>query len=93
MNDPRRWTDQAGEANLTYTWATIGAPPAPVTFSANGTNAAKNTTATFAKAGTYAFQVTISNAATVGVISGVKDSSDLDQSGSRSFRTAIRLEW
>jgi hypothetical protein len=37
--------------------------------------------------------VTISSAATVGVISGVKDSSDLDQSGARSFRTAIRLEW
>jgi hypothetical protein len=37
--------------------------------------------------------VNISNAATVGVISGVKDSSDLDQSGARSFRTAIRLEW
>jgi hypothetical protein len=37
--------------------------------------------------------VDISKAATVGVISGVKDSSDLDQSGARSFRTAIRLEW
>jgi hypothetical protein len=37
--------------------------------------------------------VNISNAATVGVISGVKDSSDLDQSGARSFRTAIRLEF
>jgi hypothetical protein len=37
--------------------------------------------------------VIISNAATVGVISSVKDSSDLDQSGARSFRTAIRLEW
>jgi hypothetical protein len=37
--------------------------------------------------------VNISNAATVGVIGSVKDSSDLDQSGARSFRTAIRLEW
>jgi hypothetical protein len=37
--------------------------------------------------------VTISSVATVGVISGVKDSSDLDQSGARSFRTAIRLEF
>src|SRR5262249_34345069 len=37
--------------------------------------------------------VDISKAASVGVISGVKDSSDLDQSGARSFRTAIRLEW
>jgi hypothetical protein len=35
----------------------------------------------------------ISNAATAGVISGVKDSIDLDQSGARAFRTALRLEW
>src|SRR5207244_2481729 len=46
-------------ANLTYTWATTGNPPAAVTFSANGTNASKNIVATFAKAGSYAFQVTI----------------------------------
>jgi hypothetical protein len=44
---------------LTYTWSTTGAPPAAVTFNANGTNAAKATTATFAKAGTYALQVTV----------------------------------
>jgi hypothetical protein len=37
--------------------------------------------------------INISNAATAGVISGVKDSSDLDQSGARAFRTALRLEW
>jgi uncharacterized repeat protein (TIGR02543 family) len=52
-------TDDDGEANLTYTWATTGTPPAAVTFSANGTNAAKNTTATFTKAGTYNFQVIV----------------------------------
>ncbi len=51
--------DDGGEANLTYTWATTGTPPAAVTFSANGTNAAKTTTATFTKAGSYAFQVTV----------------------------------
>ena len=51
--------DTAGEANLTYTWATTGTPPAAVTFSANGTNAAKNTVATFTKAGSYSLQVTI----------------------------------
>src|SRR4029077_12049276 len=45
--------DDGGEATLTYTWATTGTPPAPVTFSLNGTNAAKNTVATFAKAGSY----------------------------------------
>ena len=51
--------DDGGESNLTYSWATTGTPPAAVTFSANGTNAAKASTATFTKAGTYAFQVTV----------------------------------
>jgi hypothetical protein len=50
-----------GEANLTYTWSTTGPPPAPVTFSVDGTNAAKNSTAIFTKAGVYAFQVTITD--------------------------------
>ena len=51
--------DNNGESNLTYEWTTIGTPPAPVTFSANGTNTAKTTVAMFRKAGTYDFQVTI----------------------------------
>ena len=51
--------DDGGEANLTYTWATTGTPPAPVGFSVNGTNAAKNTTATFSAAGTYTLRATI----------------------------------
>lgn len=54
--------DDGGEANLTYTWSLVGTPPAAVTFSANGTNAAKNTTATFTKAGVYTFRVTIQDA-------------------------------
>jgi len=54
--------DDGGEANLTYTWATSGTPPAPVSFSVNGTNAAKNTTASFSRAGTYAFIVTVADA-------------------------------
>jgi hypothetical protein len=49
------------ESSLTYTWTTIGTPPAGVSFSANGTNAAQDTTATFAAAGTYDFQVTITD--------------------------------
>lgn len=53
--------DDGGEAGLTYTWSTVGTPPAPVVFSANGTNAAKSVTATFAKAGVYSFRVTISD--------------------------------
>jgi hypothetical protein len=53
--------DDAGEANLLYTWATTGTPPAPVTFSANASNAAKATTATFTKAGSYTLQVTVAD--------------------------------
>jgi hypothetical protein len=51
--------DDAGEANLTYKWATTGTPPAAVTFKMNGTNAAKNDTATFTKAGSYSLIDTI----------------------------------
>ncbi|MFT3789434.1 MAG: alpha-L-arabinofuranosidase C-terminal domain-containing protein [Tepidisphaeraceae bacterium] len=54
--------DAGGEAGLTYHWNTLGTPPAPVTFSLNDTNAAKNTLTTFTAAGTYQFQVTITNA-------------------------------
>ena len=52
--------DDGGEPNLTYTWSCSG--PAAVTFSANGPNRAKNTTATFPSAGRYTFQVTIADA-------------------------------
>ena len=51
--------DDGGEANLSYTWAATGNPPAGVSFSANGTNAAKNTVATFAALGNYTLTVTI----------------------------------
>lgn len=55
--------DDRGESALRYSWSVVGFPPAPVTFSANGTNAAKTTTATFSSAGSYDFQVVISDAA------------------------------
>jgi autotransporter-associated beta strand protein len=53
-----------GEANLTYTWSIASKPngAADPTFSANGTNAAKNSTATFSLAGTYILQCTIADA-------------------------------
>jgi hypothetical protein len=57
--------DDTGESSLTYTWSLVSGPagaPAP-TFSANGTNAAKNSTATFYQAGSYTFQVTITDPA------------------------------
>lgn len=63
-------TDDAGEAALTYTWATTTAP-APVAFSVNGTNAAKNTSATFTRAGDYVFSVTIRDAAGLLAVSTV----------------------
>jgi alpha-L-arabinofuranosidase len=61
----------AGEAALIYTWTTMGTPPAAVVFSANGTNAAKNTTATFTQAGTYNFLVTMTNPGGVSTTSTV----------------------
>ena len=53
----------AGESSLTYSWAATLVPSGagvPL-FSINGSNAAKNTTATFTAAGNYTFQVTITN--------------------------------
>jgi aryl-phospho-beta-D-glucosidase BglC (GH1 family) len=64
--------DAGGASSLTYTWATTGTSPAPVSFSVNGSNAASNTVATFAKAGLYTFQVTISDAAGLSVTSSVQ---------------------
>lgn len=54
--------DDGGEPALSYSWATTGTPPATVAFSANGNNAAKQTVATFSKAGSYAFKVTVTDA-------------------------------
>jgi autotransporter-associated beta strand protein len=53
--------EAVGEPKLTYTWTTIGTPPAPVTFSDNGTNTAKNATATFTSPGIYILRVTVSD--------------------------------
>ena len=63
--------DPDGESNLSYTWATTGTPPAAVAFSINGTNAAKQTTVTFAAAGSYSFQVTINDLGGLSTISTV----------------------
>ena len=56
--------DDGGEANLTYAWSVTAEPAgaANVTFSSNGDNAAKDTTATFYQAGNYTFLVTITDA-------------------------------
>src|SRR5205814_8791096 len=61
--------DDGGEANLTYAWSAVG--PAPVSFSANGTNASKSTTATFSQAGDYTFTATIGDSGGLTVTSSV----------------------
>ncbi len=51
--------DGSGEASLVYTWSATG--PSAVSFSPNATNAAKNSLATFAKAGNYVLQAVIAD--------------------------------
>jgi hypothetical protein len=64
--------DDGGEANLTYTWQATAAPAgANPVFSANNTNAAKNTTVTFNRAGAYTFLVTITDSGGLSVTSSV----------------------
>jgi PKD domain/Peptidase M66 len=63
--------DDGGEASLTYTWAVTGTPPAAVTYSSNGNNAARSSVVTFTKAGTYPFQVTIADLSGLTVTSAV----------------------
>ena len=69
--------DDGGSANLTFTWAAMGAPPAPVSFSpisvVSPTGIGVNflTTATFSKAGAYSLQVTITDPEGRSVVSAV----------------------
>ena len=63
-------SDDAGEPALNYTWSyTGGSFLTPVSFSENGTNAAKATTATFTGAGPYTFTVTVRDAAALSTTS------------------------
>jgi len=66
--------DAGGEATLKYTWVatTLPSGAAAPTFSANSTNAAKKTMATFSKAGIYGFTVTIADAAGLKTTSSVQ---------------------
>jgi hypothetical protein len=57
-----RATDNQAESNLRYSWQVVEGPTgAKVLFSANGNNVAKNTTATFDRAGQYTFRVTVTD--------------------------------
>jgi len=68
-----RGGDNNGAAGLTYTWSVLAEPSGAATpsFSANGTNAAQNTTATFYAAGAYTFEATITNASGLSIKSDV----------------------
>ncbi len=63
--------DDGGEAALTYTWTVNDTPEHVVMFSANGSNAAKQTTVSFAAAGDYTFVVTALDAEGLTVTSAV----------------------
>ncbi|HTV48114.1 MAG TPA: hypothetical protein VMG59_06685 [Phycisphaerae bacterium] len=56
-------TDGQSDSTLIYTWSVTSQPSGSTTptFSANGTDAAKNTTATFFQAGIYTFLATITD--------------------------------
>ena len=71
--------DGGGEASLTYTWSAGG--PGAVSFSGNGTNGAKNTTATFTRAGSYLVAVTIADADGLWTTSSVNVTVNPVQSG------------
>src|SRR5262249_50225172 len=74
--------DATGEANLTYTWSVISGPGG-ATFSVNGSNAAKNTTATFTQAGSYTFEATIRNAG------GLSTTSDVTVTVNQTFASIL----
>ena len=52
-------SDNGGESLLTYTWSLSSGPGAAVSFSVNGTNAAKSTVVSFSEAGDYDLTVSI----------------------------------
>ena len=86
--------DSGGESSLTYTWVATAYPGASApTFSGNGSNAAKNTTATLSGgAGTYGFTVTITDAVGLSVTSSATVTVAGNQSQTTSFDvTALPL--
>jgi hypothetical protein len=54
-------SDDGGEANLIYDWGVTALPAGSASFSPNHSNAAKNTTVTFTRAGNYDLSVTITD--------------------------------
>jgi hypothetical protein len=80
--------DDQGELNLSYTWQTIGTPPAPVTYNdANGTNyAGYYALAYFTAPGNYDFRVTIADTQGLSVTSDVSVTVQLS---TRYWRTVV----
>lgn len=54
--------DDQPESQLTYQWNPMGGGAWPLSFSANGTNGAKTVTVTFTGAGSYTFEVVVTDA-------------------------------
>ena len=73
--------DDGGESALIYNWSTSGTPPGSVSFSVNGSNAAKNTTATFGSAGAYTLSASIRDAGGLSVTSSVNITVNSSSSG------------
>lgn len=63
--------DDTGEAGIRYDWSLL-AGPAPVTFSRNGTNGAKDTVLTFTEIGVYDVQVMLTDIDGATVIAGAR---------------------
>jgi hypothetical protein len=74
--------DDNGEAKLTYTWSLLSGP-APVFYSANATNAAKNATVSFTQAGSYTFRATITDQG------GLSATSDLSVTVSQTLTSVV----
>jgi hypothetical protein len=64
-------SDPAGTSALTFTWMTLAPSPTGVVFSNNGTSAADQTTAAFTSAGTYVFQVVVTDSGGLTVASDI----------------------
>jgi hypothetical protein len=64
--------DDTGESALVYTWSANDEFEYPVQYSENATNSASQTTATFAKAGIYHFQVLVRDPDGLTASSGVE---------------------
>ena len=80
-------SDGGGEPNLTYTWRATVKPSgaASPSLTSNGSNAAKNTTATFHQAGNYTLVVTISD------VEGVTATSSVNVVVSQTFSSVAMV--